>query len=128
MTILHKSNVTNKEARVSVLFDKVEGGEKSHPFLEKLNIQPKDNFENDATSQLTLKDLFSEEKEQMALLYYSGSIPYPPCTENVDWFIYNQPLGISDSQLEAIQSHFTNNYRNTHNGTMYAVGSFPSEE
>lgn len=95
MTILHKSIVSNKTARVSVLFDRLNGGEEAHPFIEALNFQKKGEQINDAFTQLNLKDLFAQATDSMELMYYKGSIPYPPCTENVDWFIYHEPMSIS---------------------------------
>ena len=35
---------------------------------------------------------------------YSGSLTYPPCTNNVDWHVMQQPLKISRSQLNRIRT------------------------
>jgi len=42
---------------------------------------------------------------------YSGSLTYPPCTNNVDWHVMQQPLKISRSQLDRIRL-MINNYLN----------------
>jgi hypothetical protein len=34
---------------------------------------------------------------------YSGSLTYPPCTENVDWRILQNPLYVSPAQIEQIK-------------------------
>jgi len=51
------------------------------------------------------------------VFYYVGSIPYPPCTEGVSWFLYNSPQPISDEQINNLQSWFNGTYRETQNGT-----------
>jgi carbonic anhydrase len=88
VTILHKTQ-NNTQARVSVLFDRVQAGNEAHPFIDDLNIVKKGEAQSNMPSALSLNDLFTEEANLMHLMYYKGSIPYPPCTENVDWFVYN---------------------------------------
>lgn len=42
---------------------------------------------------------------------YKGSLPYPPCTENVKWIILKKPITISPEQLSAIGKHVGRNAR-----------------
>jgi len=42
---------------------------------------------------------------------YKGSLTIPPCSENVNWYIIDEPLSISTSQLSRIQ-YLTWNYLN----------------
>ena len=42
---------------------------------------------------------------------YTGSLPEPPCTEGVQWYVYETPLPINMSQLNAFVSIFRMNTR-----------------
>jgi carbonic anhydrase len=42
---------------------------------------------------------------------YTGSLPAPPCTEGVQWFVYETPVSISQRQLEAFVRIFRMNTR-----------------
>ncbi|MCR9215068.1 MAG: carbonic anhydrase family protein [Proteobacteria bacterium] len=42
---------------------------------------------------------------------YKGSLTLPPCTENVTWHIYKEPLGASKKQLEAFARLYPDNHR-----------------
>jgi carbonic anhydrase len=44
---------------------------------------------------------------------YNGSLTTPPCTENVQWFIFKEPITVSLEQVEALRKLMPlNNYRN----------------
>jgi carbonic anhydrase len=42
---------------------------------------------------------------------YQGSLSHPPCTEGVQWFVFEQELGISREQLRTFASYFRINSR-----------------
>ncbi|MGH9605787.1 MAG: carbonic anhydrase [Terracidiphilus sp.] len=42
---------------------------------------------------------------------YTGSLLHPPCTENVQWYIFEQPLTVSREQLRALTAIFKMNTR-----------------
>jgi len=42
---------------------------------------------------------------------YTGSLPYPPCTEGVKWLIMKSPITISSPQLAGITKFFGRNAR-----------------
>lgn len=43
--------------------------------------------------------------------HYVGSLTHPPCSEGVDWFIYNTPLQLSREQIAAFRSSYNDNNR-----------------
>jgi len=48
-----------------------------------------------------------------AYFTYSGSLTTPPCSENVQWFIFKEPITVSLEQVEALKKLMPlNNYRN----------------
>ncbi|MCC6137821.1 MAG: carbonic anhydrase family protein [Bdellovibrionaceae bacterium] len=43
--------------------------------------------------------------------HYTGSLTSPPCTEGVEWIVYNTPAELSRDQIVAFRSKFTANNR-----------------
>lgn len=43
--------------------------------------------------------------------HYKGSLTTPPCSENVNWYILQQPMQASKAQIEALRKYYVNNYR-----------------
>ncbi|RHW32467.1 carbonic anhydrase family protein [Neobacillus notoginsengisoli] len=42
---------------------------------------------------------------------YKGSLTTPPCSEEVDWIVFEQPIEMSKKQIQAFQQIFPNNQR-----------------
>ena len=49
-------------------------------------------------------------QDQMAY-HYDGSLTTPPCTEEVKWIVFEQPIEMSKAQIKAFQEIFPNNHR-----------------
>jgi carbonic anhydrase len=41
-------------------------------------------------------------------VHYSGSLTTPPCSEQVDWLVWEQPLPVTDKQVSAGTRHAHN--------------------
>ncbi len=49
-----------------------------------------------------------------ACFHYKGSLTTPPCTEGVNWFIFKEPITVSEAQVKELQTLMPlNNYRTT---------------
>ena len=42
---------------------------------------------------------------------YDGSLTTPPCSENVQWILFSQPIELSAAQIDAFQAVFSDNAR-----------------
>lgn len=68
-------------------------------FMEKiLNEMPEQDAEKDAQGQL---NLFDELPQNPIYYRYSGSHTKPPCTEDVVWYVFGEPLEMSADQVQA---------------------------
>lgn len=70
----------------------------------------KQAYSNNKTGQFTA-DLTSLFNNTGSYYSYSGSLPYPPCTENAQWRIVKTPITISHEQLSAIVRFIGRNTR-----------------
>lgn len=49
--------------------------------------------------------------EDLTYIRYSGSLTTPPCSENVTWFVMQEPITLSSEQIETFQSLYPMNAR-----------------
>ena len=48
-----------------------------------------------------------------SMFRYRGSLTMPPCTENVDWVVFAEPLEVAQSDIDAFRQIFAMNARPT---------------
>lgn len=60
-------------------------------------------------SQIDLNSLFPDKKDYYS---YSGSLTAPPCSEDVNWIIFKQPISLSLKEVMTLKENIPlNNYR-----------------
>lgn len=91
---------THTLAVVGVIF-KV--GTQSHPFIEKLRIDDLGHIDRANVNELFDSKVDQETglKASPGFYHYQGSLTTPPCTENVNWFLFKDVLTISEGHLKA---------------------------
>ncbi|OFY95115.1 MAG: carbonate dehydratase [Bacteroidetes bacterium RIFCSPLOWO2_12_FULL_31_6] len=104
--LVHK-NANNQLAVFSVMAQEGESN-KTFEFLESYLPVAKDETKTvDASCDLNL-NLPKDKK----YFYYVGSLTTPPCTEGVNWFVFNSTITISVEQVKKLQELMPiNNYR-----------------
>ncbi|MFC7684872.1 carbonic anhydrase [Ureibacillus sp. GCM10028918] len=104
--LYHKS----EEGEMAIIGLFIESGEENLVLAEMWDEIPTDSVEaakvlkNPVDLQLLLP-------EQKSVYQYMGSITAPPCTEGVNWFILEQPIEMSDDQINRFSSIFLQNNR-----------------
>ena len=59
---------------------------------------------------MDLNNLLLDEKQYYS---YGGSLTTPPCSENVNWIVFNDPIIISVEEVLKLKDNMPiNNYRN----------------
>jgi len=93
-----------------IMWYKQPAGGFSNSFLDSIDWA---NAPADTTRQTVIsnKVRLSKLKEAFEGEYFSyfGSLPVPPCTEGVQYFVMKRPLGVTEQQLGTIQALYANN-------------------
>lgn len=84
---------------ISVLVKKVEN-KSQHNFFSNFKLKGAAVIEN-------LTQLFQSQK---AYYFYEGSQTMPDCRENVNWFVFGDPIGASASMLTSLKSNFCDSF------------------
>lgn len=114
----HKSK-SGEIAILSVMF--VEG--KSNPYLESmLHHLPKEK--NRQIASTTLFDPGHLIPMIRTHYHYIGSLTTPPCTEGVNWTVFNTPVEMSKTQIQNIQMMYSENYRPLQIRTHHRVSNY----
>lgn len=99
-----------KNNTIAVFGIMAQEGESSEPFTELEEYLPINNGETKVID--TDFDLTKNLPEDKGYYTYRGSLTTPPCTENVTWFVFKNPITISVDQVKQLQQLMPlNNYR-----------------
>lgn len=90
-------------AVVGFLFDST--NDVSNEFIQEWNVTREGEFQLD----LEYFEELIEDNKIDEYYYYQGSLTTPDCNEIVNWFVVKEPLQISKSQKNLIDSYFKNN-------------------
>jgi len=105
MHLVHK-NAEGKLAVVGVMFQE---GAENHE-LEKIfaHVPSKQNHEKAVETNLDFNGLVPSVKTHY---HYMGSLTTPPCSEGVNWNVFNTAVSASAKQLAAFKKMYSANYR-----------------
>ena len=83
---------------------------KQNPIIAKIwgAIGGSPSPEGDSSISFNPKDLLPAAQSHYE---YSGSLTTPPCTENVKWIVFNNPVHASENQISAFQHLYKANAR-----------------
>lgn len=100
----------NKEGKLAVLGFLINAGNENKELEKIWSTLPQEKTEKDVILDKTinLENLLPKERK---LFSYSGSLTTPPCSEEVKWFVLEQPIELSKEQINAFGSIFPHNSR-----------------
>jgi carbonic anhydrase len=103
---VHKDDDGNL-AVVAVLLEK---GDTEHPLIQTLwnNMPLESGMSLSPSTPIDLNKLLPESR---AYYTYMGSLTTPPCTENVLWMVFKQPVVLSQEQVSVFSRLYKNNAR-----------------
>ncbi|TBN03006.1 carbonic anhydrase family protein [Hyunsoonleella flava] len=101
----------NKSGNITVLGLLGEEGEESQLFEFFESFLPlKNGAVKDIHQKVDLSSLFLEDKHYYS---YTGSLTTPPCSENVNWIVFKEPIILSVEEVIKLRDNMPlNNYRN----------------
>lgn len=94
---------TAKDGSVAVIAVMFEVGEENPALAKILKAKGKVN--------INPNDFFPEDTHHY--YHYKGSFTTPPCTEDVQWYIFKDTVNISKEQLDSLRKYYKNNERPT---------------
>lgn len=94
---------TAKDGSVAVVAVMFEIGEEN-PTLKKI-------LDAKGKVKINPNDLLPEDTDHY--YHYKGSFTTPPCTQNVQWYIFKDTVNISKDQLNKLRKYYKNNERPT---------------
>lgn len=100
--LMHKAVKGDKMAIISLFA--IEGRENAliNEVMSQLANGDSSGFQLNASKLLPPRKTF---------YHYKGSVTTPPCTENVEWIVYNTPMELSRDQIIAFRATFPQNNR-----------------
>lgn len=116
---------SNKQKKHTVMSVLAKEGEESQLFEFFESFLPlKENHQKTINTSIDLTTLFPENKTYYS---YGGSLTTPPCTENVNWIIFKNPIVVSEQEVLKLKNNMPiDNYRNeqpTNNRTVFVTSN-----
>jgi len=106
--VVHKT----PEGKIAVIGGLIKQGAENPAYARLWSVLPENKGETQsADADLNALDLLPANPQQAARYSYEGSLTTPPCTEGVQWNVYEQPIELSQAQIEQFTSIYSNNNR-----------------
>lgn len=100
-----------ENGKIAVLGILMQIGEENATLQSILNNMPSTPEEKNSEAGITIDPLSLLPYNTKDYYSYAGSLTTPPCSEGVDWYVFAEPITISEAQLEQLKSFYTNNAR-----------------
>jgi carbonic anhydrase len=102
--LVHK----DKNGKIAVIGIMIQEGKENKALNKIWAVLPKDPLKLEIKEAINVKALLP--KNQTSFLY-KGSLTTPPCTEKVQWVLFEQSIEMSKEQIKKFQEIFPDNHR-----------------
>ncbi len=99
-----------KSGQIAVIGFFIKEGKVNTDLADMWSILPKEMTEQPIKVNHSI-DLLEVLPEEYDTFQYSGSLTTPPCTEDVTWLLFEQPIEMSSQQIEAFADIYSQNNR-----------------
>ena len=96
---------------VGLLLETGQANEQIQLMLDNTPNTPEEKTHNPTAISFSPMRLLPRGAGSRRFFTYSGSLTTPPCTEGVDWYVYEKPITLSAEQLEQLQGFYNGNDR-----------------
>lgn len=105
-------HLVHKDAngKITVLGVMIQEGKKNEKLASIWDVLPQEETGEDISVKEPV-DLQGILPQEQTTFHYNGSLTTPPCTEEVKWIIFEQPIEMSKEQIQAFQQIFPDNHR-----------------
>ncbi|MCP3028597.1 carbonic anhydrase [Halobacillus sp. A5] len=88
----------------------IEEGEENDTLSDLWDQLPSEETEGDVNIEepVELRELLPEDQTSF---HYEGSLTTPPCTEEVKWMLFEEPIEMSEDQIQNFKSIYHENHR-----------------
>ena len=100
----------DESGNLAVLGVMIQEGRENETLEVIWNSLPKEASKKDVSEKYLIHLPALLPQNQMSF-HYDGSLTTPPCTEEVRWIVFEQPIEMSKEQIKAFQQIYTNNHR-----------------
>lgn len=106
MHLVHK----NSEGNLAVLGVLIKSGSENTQLAEMFSKLPEEETTEDVKLDqvIDLNALLPQDKKAFR---YKGSLTTPPCSEGVDWTVLEEPIELSEKQIQAFGTIFSDDHR-----------------
>lgn len=100
----------NENGEIAVLGVMIQEGKVNEGLESVWDVLPEEKTAKDISIKepIDLQAMFPQDQTSF---YYDGSLTTPPCTEEVKWIIFEQPIEMSKEQVQGFQQIFPDNHR-----------------
>lgn len=123
MHIVHTGRENGENLAVLGVLFEVDDAAGPNAFIDSLNFDDLTAESSHDDADAMLSELFNQYNFREKY-HYIGSLTTPPYTEGVQWFVYANPVKISQAQLDLIKTFITGNNRalqDVHSRTLYRL-------